>query len=80
MADLLLTLRSVKNLILTCSLLLIKFLIKLDVQLACVKHLDSVHSEPSPNSSIDVKDHSYQLHLLHIFKKRFFEELYKYIG
>jgi hypothetical protein len=25
---------------------------KLNVRLACVKHLDSVQSEPSPNSSI----------------------------
>ena len=26
---------------------------KLNVRLACVKHLDSVQSEPSPNSSIN---------------------------
>lgn len=27
---------------------------KLNVRLACVKHLDSVQSEPSPNSSIKI--------------------------
>ena len=34
--------------------------LKLDVRLACVKHLDSVHSEPSSNSKKinDVKDKS----------------------
>jgi len=29
----------------------IKDFIELDVRLACVKHLDSVHSEPSSNST-----------------------------
>ena len=50
-----LTPRQPKYYILTCTPLLIrckivKPLIKLDVRLACVKHLDSVHSEPSSNS------------------------------
>lgn len=40
---------------------------KLNVRLACVKHLDSVQSEPSPNSSISVTNILvlYLLHLLH---------------
>ena len=48
-----LTLRQPKHYILTCTPLLMKLiilLIKIDVRLACVKHLDSVHSEPSSNS------------------------------
>jgi hypothetical protein len=45
---------------LTCTPLLIKYAFsnkKLNVRLACVKHFDSVQSEPSPNSpNYDIYD------------------------
>lgn len=40
--------------ILTCSPLLKELLVKLNVRLACVKHFDSVQSEPSPNSPMSL--------------------------